>query len=146
MSSQFFNWETPDDRFDCVLSIGALHHSADAERAVAEVRRVLVPGGVAYVALYRRASPKVLGAHALRGAQRVVDAALRKRASLYRAARAVGIGERHGTAIYECFGVPVLRSYTRYRMLRLFREFSSVTLTAHGRRGPGYLWLARAVK
>jgi SAM-dependent methyltransferase len=135
-----------DGQFDCVLSIGALHHSAGVERAIAEARRVLAPGGVAYVALYRRASPKVLGAHALRGVQRVIDTALRTQSSLYRGARALGMGDRYGTAIYECFGVPVLRSYTRDGMLRLFREFSSVELSAHGRRGPGYLWLARAVK
>ncbi len=135
-----------DGQFDCVLSVGALHHTADTKRAIAEVRRVLSPGGIAYVMLYRRVSPKVLGAHVLRGAQHGIDALLRTDGSLYRAARALGVAERYGTAVYECFGVPVFRSYTREGMRRLFGQFSSMQLSAHGHRGSGYLWLARAVK
>src|SRR5690348_12812708 len=62
-----------DNHFDCVLSVGALHHSANTERALVEVRRVLAPGGSAFVLLYRRDSPKVLGAHILRGVQFGLD-------------------------------------------------------------------------
>ena len=56
-----------DGTFDCVLSVGALHHSADTEQALAEVRRVLAPGGTVVVLLYRRWSLKLLVSHALRG-------------------------------------------------------------------------------
>jgi len=44
----------PDNAFDIVYSWGVLHHSPDTPRAVAEVRRVLRPGGVAKVMIYHR--------------------------------------------------------------------------------------------
>lgn len=42
----------PDESFDYVYSIGCLHHTGDLPGSVAEVRRVLVPGGTAVVMLY----------------------------------------------------------------------------------------------
>jgi SAM-dependent methyltransferase len=42
----------PDEAFDAVYSFGVLHHTPDIDKAVSEVRRVLRPGGVAYVMLY----------------------------------------------------------------------------------------------
>jgi SAM-dependent methyltransferase len=46
----------PDASFDLVYSHGVLHHTPDAERAVGEIHRVLVPGGRAVVMLYHRDS------------------------------------------------------------------------------------------
>jgi SAM-dependent methyltransferase len=46
----------PDQSFDYVYSIGCLHHTGQLSRAVAEVHRVLRPGGVAVVMLYNRHS------------------------------------------------------------------------------------------
>ena len=46
----------PDGWFDIVYSNGVLHHSPDIERSVAEVHRVLKPGGLAVVMLYARHS------------------------------------------------------------------------------------------
>ena len=149
----------PDGSFECVFSVGALHHSERTERAIAEVHRVLAPGGVALVLLYRRSAPKVLAAHMLRAFQDCLDAGLRKDRIIYRAWRAVRTGNPSGTAIEECFGVPILRSYTRRGMSSLFRKFSSVRLSSRGfgsifrtKTNPeasaplGYLWLAEAIK
>jgi SAM-dependent methyltransferase len=145
----------PDSTFPCILSVGALHHSEDTERAIKEIRRVLAPGGSAFILLYRTIAPKVFAAHVLRSAQKSLDAVLRTDRILYRALRSVRRDEGAGTAVYECFGVPILRSYTRASMGALFRDFSSLTLTAHGSgrslaklaNDPfGYLWLAEATK
>lgn len=45
-----------DGTFDCVCSMGVLHHTPDTEKAVAEIFRVLRPGGRLIVMLYHRNS------------------------------------------------------------------------------------------
>ena len=42
----------PDATFDCVYSFGVIHHIPEAEQVIAEVRRVLKPGGVLMLAFY----------------------------------------------------------------------------------------------
>ena len=42
----------PDGYFDCVYSFGVIHHIPDVDAVVAEIRRVLKPGGVFQVAVY----------------------------------------------------------------------------------------------
>lgn len=46
----------PDGAFDVAYAFGVLHHIPDAEKAVAEIRRVLKPGGELLVMLYNRTS------------------------------------------------------------------------------------------
>lgn len=150
------------DSVDCVVSVGALHHSADTGKAIREVYRVLRPGGKAYVFLYRTAAPKLLIAHALRGLQAVMDKLFRTKRLLYRISRTLNMDRFLGTMIYECFGVEILRSYTRKGMRKLFGDFPEVRLTAYGTGLPpigfnrmfdshsgnvfGYLWLAEVRK
>jgi SAM-dependent methyltransferase len=55
-----------DASFDRVYSIGCLHHTGDLPRAVAEVHRVLRPGGRAVVMLYNRHSLRLLVRRLLR--------------------------------------------------------------------------------
>lgn len=42
----------PDGYFDCVYSFGVIHHIPDVDAVLAEVARVLKPGGVFQVAVY----------------------------------------------------------------------------------------------
>jgi SAM-dependent methyltransferase len=56
----------PDHSFDAVYSFGVLHHTPDIEKSVAEVHRVLRPGGTALVMLYHRESLVNLVHQALR--------------------------------------------------------------------------------
>ncbi len=46
----------PDAQFDVVYSWGVLHHSPDTPRAIAEVWRVLRPGGTARIMIYHSRS------------------------------------------------------------------------------------------
>ena len=50
-----------DGEFDLVYSWGVIHHTPDTERALAEIRRVLRPGGEARIMLYSRRSWVALG-------------------------------------------------------------------------------------
>lgn len=45
-----------DASFDVVYSNGVLHHSEDTDKCIAEVHRVLKPGGIAVIMLYSRHS------------------------------------------------------------------------------------------
>ena len=58
-----------DASFDRVYSIGCLHHTGDLPRSIAEVHRVLRPGGRAVVMLYNRHSFRLLSRR-LRGEAR----------------------------------------------------------------------------
>jgi SAM-dependent methyltransferase len=49
-----------DGRFDYVYAIGSLHHTGNLAGAVAEVQRVLAPGGIAVVMVYNRHSLRQL--------------------------------------------------------------------------------------
>lgn len=56
----------PDDSVDLVYSSGVLHHSPSIDRSVSEIRRVLKPGGSAYIMLYATCSlmflqPRLIG-------------------------------------------------------------------------------------
>jgi len=46
----------PDSTFDVVYTFGVLHHIPEVEKAVAEIHRVLKPGGELRVMLYNRTS------------------------------------------------------------------------------------------
>jgi len=46
----------PDNYFDCVTSMGVLHHVPDTEKAVKEIYRVLKPGGRLIVMFYHKNS------------------------------------------------------------------------------------------
>ncbi len=114
-----------DRSFDCVMSIGVLHHTPNTQEAIDEVHRVLRPGGTAFIALYRLVSPKVFTAHVIRGAARLVDLAARQDRYLYRWCSRWGSDHFLGTMLLECLGVPILKSYTRAQIGRMFGRFDS---------------------
>jgi ubiquinone/menaquinone biosynthesis C-methylase UbiE len=106
-----------DRSFDVVYSNGVLHHTPDTEKAIAEVHRVLRPGGIAKVMLYHRNSLAywaelvlrrgVLGGEFLRG--RSMDDVM---------SRWVEYSE-HG-------GRPLVKVYSQREARALFRMFSEV--------------------
>jgi SAM-dependent methyltransferase len=117
----------PDESFDAIYSFGVLHHTPDIEQAVSEVRRVLRPGGTAYVMLYHRDSLVNLTHKVLR----LPYESPRDRTD-------------------HC---PVVYTFSRRGAKRLFSEFSEVSVRAEypftfgfgplGSRLP--LWLRRAL-
>ena len=139
----------PDESFDIVYSHGVLHHTPDTEAAVAEVYRVLKPGGRAIVMLYHRGSYNYrVGIRILRraGAGMLKSDAgiklvhlltgepvesLREHAALLRA------NKNGNTAADELLnqstdgaGNPLARVYSRREARELFKDFGNVELRA----------------
>jgi SAM-dependent methyltransferase len=110
-------WE--DETFDAVVSIGCLHHTGDLARAVSEVHRVLVPGGVAFVMLYN--------AHSFRQ----LALAPRRRLKAFRDGRSPAEQVR---AMYdvntEGEAAPHTEYVSRREVRRLFDAFSAVSIDA----------------
>lgn len=121
-----------DGTVDVVLSSGALHHTADTEKAVAEIFRILKPGGRAYVTMYRTAAPKVLIAKTLRKVQSGLDRVFGTEQCIYKLILGRHAPSFLGTMLLECFGVPYLKSYSRPQIINLFRDFEIEFLTPVG--------------
>jgi ubiquinone/menaquinone biosynthesis C-methylase UbiE len=93
----------PEDTFDVVYSFGVLHHTPDTAAAVEDVRRVLKPGGRAFVMLYHKRS--------------LVNLVHRLFNLPYESPRSL---KDH---------CPVVRTYTRAEVRELFADFDQCELT-----------------
>ena len=118
-----------DNAFDIVYSNGVLHHTNDTEKAVAEVFRVLKPGGRAVILLYCKSSWHYwinmwLCVGVLKG-------------KLLRGKNWLGRATEWGGKDAQSLENPVTRCYTAGGMRRLFKTFSNVTL----RKGEFYFYL-----
>jgi SAM-dependent methyltransferase len=110
-----------NDSVDSVYSFGVLHHTPGTAQAIAEIHRVLRPGGRAIVALYHRNSVfywfyTLLVRGVLHG---------RLFADGYR--RLVADVERHE----HTDALPLDKVYSRRSMRRLFRQFTATSLEVH---------------
>jgi len=94
----------PDATFDVVYSFGVLHHTPHIDQAIAEVHRVLRPGGRALIMLYHRTS--------------LVNAVHKLFRLPYESPR-----DRDD----DC---PVVYTFTRKSAKALFKDFSRVTVHA----------------
>lgn len=98
----------PDSSFDLVYSWGVLHHTPDTAKALAEVRRVLRPGGEARIMLYSRRSWVALGVWLRYGLGR---------GRPHRSPRAL---------IADHMESPGTKAYTRSELADLFEGFEDV--------------------
>ncbi|MCA1910242.1 MAG: class I SAM-dependent methyltransferase [Magnetospirillum sp.] len=112
-----------DDSFDIVYSNGVLHHTPDTEKAIAEVHRVLKPGGQAVIMLYCKDSwhywinmvlcTGILRGHLLRGRHWL--------------GRATEWGGKHKQVVTN----PITRCYSRDGIAGLFARFGEVSMRKH---------------
>src|SRR5581483_2420603 len=114
------NLPFPDGSFDIVYSNGVLHHTADTEKAVAEVYRVLRPGGRAVLMLYCKSSwhywfNLVLCVGLLQG-------------KLFGDRNWVGHATEWGGKKKQTVANPFTRCYTRREIARLLSGFRDLTL------------------
>ncbi|MBI4577492.1 MAG: class I SAM-dependent methyltransferase [Planctomycetes bacterium] len=109
-------------RFDAVFSWGVLHHTPGIARAVAEVHRVLRPGGEAMVMLYHRHSlrfwlDKWLWEGVVHGENRFLDRD--------------ALTSRYSDG-WEEAGNPHTRTFSRREARRLFEAFEAVRVEVCG--------------
>jgi ubiquinone/menaquinone biosynthesis C-methylase UbiE len=135
----------PDNCFDLVYSFGVLHHTPNTESAIAEIRRVLRPGGRAIVMLYHRRSIWYGGGLIL------------KRGVFQGRLLRMNIDEMLSrfTEYTETGARPLVKAYTKSEARRLFKEFRDVDVVVRhlnredlrpiGRLLPAavFQWLAR---
>jgi len=110
-----------DASFDVVYSFGVLHHTDHMEKAVAEIRRVLRPGGRAVIGVYHRDSIFFwVGIVAYRGVIRM--GILRHGWKRTIAAIEAGAGDEF---------IPTVRALTRRSLRRLIGVIGPVEQSAH---------------
>lgn len=100
-----------DASFDVVYSWGVIHHSPDTARAVAEMHRVLRPGGTARVMIYHKWS--------------LVGYMLWARYALARLRPWMALSEVYA----RCLESPGTKAYTRREARRMFSSFAAVQVT-----------------
>jgi SAM-dependent methyltransferase len=120
-----------DASFDLVYSFGVLHHTPATETAVAEVCRVLRPGGTALVALYHRDSFFLWYTALVRGLLRGRLWSLGWRQLLSEIEYRADPGSAR----------PLVKVYSRRQARRLFAGFGDVHIAAHHAQPP--LWPPR---
>ena len=103
------------DRFARVYSYGVLHHTPDTAQAIAEIHRVLRPGGRAFLMLYHKHSLNNL-VHALLSAPFE--------------------NPKHSTKVAS--DAPVTRRFSKNDVRRMCRMFSEVTIKTEYVYGAGY--------
>lgn len=111
-----------DASFDAVYSIGVLHHTPHFDRALREVERVIEPGGVLVLMLYRSFTPLWVVLRAVRGVLHLPIAGplMKKRVIEAQRSRLTADDAVGGTAMLELFGCPIINTYTLTGMRRRF--------------------------
>ncbi len=130
----------PDERFDAVVSFGVLHHTPDTAKSIREVRRVLKPGGLAIVMLYRTGNPKWWATRTIRTMSRLYDRLRGDDARIAgRLRQGTGTDGDRGTALLELFGVPTMQAFSNRQARQMFEGFSQVDIRNYQ---PGFRRLA----
>jgi SAM-dependent methyltransferase len=133
----------PDAGFDAVLSFGVLHHTPDTCRGVRELHRMLKPGGLAIVMLYRSGNPKWWMTCLIRGFSQLADLWTGEdRVTADRLRAQHEIDDKRGTALLELFGVPILKAFSNRQAYGMFKTFSQVQISNHQ---PGFRRMADIV-
>jgi len=121
-----------NDCFDTVLSFGVLHHTEDTTKGVTEIWRVLKPGGLSLVMIYRTGNPKWWMTRLLRAVSNLADRIAGEPYSIANRLRPKHEGDDvRGTALLELFGCPILKAFSNRQAKEMFSKFSRVLISNH---------------
>jgi ubiquinone/menaquinone biosynthesis C-methylase UbiE len=112
------NLPFPDASFDVVYSFGVLHHTPNMDRAFAEVRRILRPGGEAVVMLYHSTSSHFFLGYPIDSARRI------RRGEK-------PLGREEYFRVYDGEDNPLGKAFNRRQVRRFFAGFDVVDQKAH---------------
>lgn len=107
----------PDHSFDVVYSFGVLHHTPNTERAIAEVYRVLKPGGTAIIGLYHKYSLFLIF-------RTIIYNGILKAGLFSKGWRKLVSEIEHRSE--DSDAVPLVKVYSRREAKRLFNSFARV--------------------
>jgi len=139
LQSDAENLPAASGSFDAALSIGVLHHTKDTTGGVREIFRILKPGGLAVVMLYRSGNPKWWLTNILRISGKVIDMVMGDSFVSNRLRERQRPNSAGGTALLELFGVPILKAYSNQEVRRMFSDFREVHVVNYQ---PGFRRLA----
>ncbi len=126
----------PSESMDFVYSMGVIHHTGKNEQVIREIHRILKPEGKGYIFLYNSRCPKVFVCKWLRAIQHALDKLTGQDRFIYRhVVSKFNPGNWFGTMFHECFGVPILDSFTDSEMKALFKDFECEVTTVGGTYG-----------
>ena len=111
-----------DQEFDFVCCSGVLHHTVSIEQGLAEIRRVLVPGGSAYLLLYGAGGLYWPLNYVLRPFAQYLG-----QQELERCIEAAGLPPNKRRTILDDLFVPILETYTAERVDYLLNDTGFVS-------------------
>lgn len=117
----------PDASFDYVFSSGVLHHTPNTAGAIAEVYRVLKPGGQAIITLYYKNILLRPPVWAL--TKRILGLAFRRVPGRERMVKPQDVDDF--TRMYDGDANPVGKAYTRADCARLFAQYTILDAEVH---------------
>lgn len=104
-----------DNVFDMVYSFGVLHHIFDIRKSLAEIHRVLKPGGQILIGLYHKKSFFYWF--------KIVQFPWRSNKRIYENFQAIEIGQRESKADI------IVNAYTKEEIIKLFKDFDALDIS-----------------
>jgi len=103
-----------DSYFDFIFSFGVLHHTEATFDIINNVVfKILKGNSSSMIFLYNKHSPKVFVALLLRRFSNLIDKLFKKENYIYNFLKNNLSNYLKDTMLYECFGVPILKAYTK---------------------------------
>ena len=119
--------------FDFVFSFGVLHHTDKTFYIINYIiYDILKKNSSALIFMYNKTSPKVFVALFLRKLSRFIDYIFNKENIIYLILKKYFNKYLNDTMVYECFGVPILKGYTKSELLKFIdKEKYLIEITSY---------------
>lgn len=114
-----------NNTFDCATCLGVLHHTPNIRKAAQELYRVLKPGGIACLMLYKKHTFPHYTIMTARWLNKTLSRLTRKQDALFHIIKP-NKKKKYGTFFHEMLTCPILRTYSKRDIKRVFSEFRHI--------------------